>query len=220
MATGNNYKQLGVSKQDINAGDFDKITVVKRDKRILGKASRSPKKNVILPSHRLIYKHYKEQGFRSLAKAIRKTDAFAETTAYNSSIISNSKSWKALMDEKLPQEHVAKRHAELLDKRDYRKVVGVDGNITEVDNGPDTAAVTKGVELAYKLRGAFKKEDDAPPSTVMYNLFYKPEVRDQMKVFEEGIKQSLTHEIARKHKADIKEEEENQALIDSQKEEE
>ena len=84
----------------------------------------------------------------------------------------------------------------------------------EVDNGPETAAVTKGLELAYRLRGSFSKEEQAPPSTVMYNLFYKPEVREQMRVFEDGIKQSLLHEINKRNLADIETEEENQANLE------
>ena len=60
--------------------------------------------------------------------------------------------------------------------------------------------------MAYKLRGAFKEKEKEAPSTVMYNLFYKPEVREHMKVFENNLKDTLMHEIARKNSKELAEE--------------
>ena len=174
----------------------------------------------ILPSHRAIFENYKEQGFRNLGKAIRKTKVYSESVASRVNIITKSSSWKALMKEYMPEEVLAQRHAEILDKRDTKIVTEVDADgkktAVEVDDGPNTAAVTKGLELAYKLRGSFKEKEAPPPSTVMYNLFYKPEVREQTRVFEEGIKLSLQNEVAKKNKRDIREEAENQALLDGE----
>jgi hypothetical protein len=161
----------------------------------------------ILPSHRVIFDNYKDNGFRNLGKAIRKTGVYSESLANRVNILTKSKSWQALMDEKLPEEHLALRHKEILDKRDTRKVVDDKGNVSYEDIGPNTMAVTKGLELAYRLRGSFKEKDTPPPSTVMYNLFYKTEVRDQMKIFEEGIRKSLYDEVAKKNKKDIQAEE-------------
>lgn len=118
------------------------------------------------------------------------------------------------MAEYMPEEFLALRHSELLNKRDYRTVIDEDGKKHEVDNGPETNAISKGLELAYRLRGSFAKEEAPAPSTVMYNLFYKPEVREQMRVFEDGIKQSLLHEINKKNLADIEIDEENQSNLD------
>jgi hypothetical protein len=168
----------------------------------------------ILPAHRIIFQNYKDQNFKSLAKAIRQTGVYSEGVAERVTQITKSKSWKALMDEMMPEEHLALRHSELLDKREVRVIQDEDGRDIEVDNGPDTAAVSKGLELAYKLRGSFQKEEAPPASTVMYNLFYKPEIRQQMKVFEDGIKQSLLHEINKRNLADIETEEENQSNLD------
>lgn len=170
--------------------------------------------NVILPSHRQIFQNYKDQGFRNLGKAIRQTGVYSETVASRVNKITSTKSWQTLMQEYMPEEHLARRHSELLDKREWRKVENEDGTITEVDNGPETAAVTKGLELAYRLRGSFSKDEAPAKSTVMYNLFYKPEVREQMKAFEDGIKLSLLHEINKRNLADIEAEEENQANIE------
>ncbi len=175
---------------------------------------RGAKKAHILPAHRAIFQNYKDQGFRSLGKAIRRTGVYSEGMAKRVNILTKSKSWQLLMQEYMPEETIALRHAELLDKRDWRKVEQVDENgvktTIEVDNGPETLAVSKGLELAYRLRGSFSKEDTPPPSTVMYNLFYKPEVREQMRVFEDGIKQSLLNEINKRNAADLETEKENE----------
>ena len=181
----------------------------------------------IIPAHRAIFENYKEQGFKNLGKAVRKTKVYSEQTAQRVHNITVTQSWKNLMNEYMPEEFLAQRHAEILDKRDHRKVnvQDEDGNLVldgsgsvvqeEVDDGPNAQAVNKALEMAYKLRGSFKKDDDVAPSTVMYNLFYKPDVREKMKVFEEGIKQSLINEIARKNQKDMDQEEENAANLAS-----
>ncbi len=210
----NRFKKIGLPQKNFSENS-DKITTVKPGFNVNGGRGRS--KNVsILPSHREVFRHYKDNGFRHIGKAIRKTGVFSESLAHNPQTLTQTKSWKALMDEKFSEDKVASRHSELLDKRDYRKVVDAFGIETMVDDGPNTAAVSKGVELAYRLRGAFKEKEALPPSTVMYNLFYKPEVREQMKHFEEGIKKSLEYEVSRKYKAELLQEEKNQELLDGQ----
>ncbi len=164
-------------------------------------------KTKIIPAHREILKHYEEQKFRNLGKAVRKTGMYSEQVAQRVHNITNTKSWQALMQEYMPEEHIAKRHAEILDKRDYRKVIHEDGTVEEVDDGPNTAAVTKGLELAYKLRGSFKEKKETPTNTKIYNLIYRPEVREQMEQFEQGIKNTLMKDVARKNQKDIADEE-------------
>lgn len=185
---------------------FENLTVTKPQKV-------SEKKSVkIMDSHRIVYDNYEKSGFRHLGKAIREAGTYSETIAASPHKLTKTKSWRALMDEKMPEAHLAKRHREILDKRETRKVTDGDGNVSYEDVGPNVAAVTKGLELAYRLRGSFKEQETPPPSTVMYNLFYKPEVRDQMKIFEEGIRKSLYDEVARKNQKDIKEAEEQENL--------
>lgn len=175
---------------------------------------RDPQKVHILPAHRIIFQNYRDNNFKSLAKAVRQTGVYSEATAGNITVITKSKSWKALMDEMMPEEHLALRHSELLDKREIRVIQDENGRDIEVDNGPDTAAVSKGLELAYKLRGSFKEEAKPPASTVMYNLFYKPEIREQMKAFEDGLKKTLFNEINKRNLEEAKAEEENQGNLE------
>jgi len=186
--------------------------ILKKSKR---KYDRSAPKSVIKPQHRAVFEKFKEQNFVNFKRAVNRTGLFSPLTAQSTNQIKNTKSWQAIMKEYMPEEHVALRHSELLDKRDYRKITDNDGTVIEVDDGPNTAAVSKGVELAYRLRGAFKKEEVAPPSTVMYNMFYQPEVREQMRVFEEGLKKSLSNEINKKNLGEIKRDKEIKRLKES-----
>jgi hypothetical protein len=186
--------------------------VPKKKEKFAGKGRPRGRVNIV-PAHRQIFQNYKDQGFRNLGKAIRLTGVYSEGVANRVNMITKSKSWQAIMEEYMPEEHLALRHSELLDKRDYRKITNDDGTVVEVDSGPETNAVSKGLELAYRLRGSFQKEDTPPPSTVMYNLFYKPEVREQMKVFEEGLKTSLLNEINKRNVAELEKEEERSGRV-------
>lgn len=179
----------------------------------------------IIPAHMAIFQHYKDQGFRSLGKAIRKTGVYSEGVANRVGAIAKSKSWQAIMATYLPEEILAFRHAELLDKRDTETVYDMvptkkkdkDGNVIYkkvariVDKGPETNAVSKALEMGYRLRGSFTKEEPKDKPTV-YNLIYKPEIRQQIANFEEGIKQTLLNEI---NKRNIQEEKEDNNGEDS-----
>lgn len=186
-----------------------------------------PNKIKILQSHREVFKMYKENGFKSLGKAIRQSSVYSPSVADHPKIITQTISWQALLDEQMPEQHLALRHKEILDKRDRRMVPILDdfGNpnfypdgkpmMREIDDGPNTAAVTKGLDMAYRLRGSFKEQEQPKQSTVMYNLFYKPEIREQMKVFEDGISKSLYESVARQNQKDIEDEEEHQRNIEN-----
>jgi len=219
----NQTGRIGVSKASNREKKFFEnsegvsISRSSKNKKKYPLENRTQGKPYIRPSHRAVFDHYKKQGFRDLSKAIRKTGHYSESAAKNSNVVKKTKSWQLLLDEQMPEEHLARRHAEVLDKRDYRKNVDSDGNIEMVDDGP-SAMVLKGLDMAYKLRGSYTKDETLAPSTVMYNLFYKPEVREQMKNFEEGLKQTLMHEIGKKSKKDMEEADrvrEQEAAIDA-----
>lgn len=202
----NTFCPLNIQREPVFS---DRIEVTQKVKKNFPYNNAGERKKVaILPSHRAIFRLYEEGGFRNLGKAVRATGAYSESAAAHVSVITKSKSWQALMEEQLPETKLAQRHTELLDKRDTIKIINADGSEELIDKGPETAAVTKGLEMAYKLRGSYKEKTVDKAGTVMYNLFYKPEVREQMKTFEDGLKQSLIHEIARKNRKDMEEEEE------------
>jgi hypothetical protein len=189
--------------------------------------TKKKRKVSIKPSHRKVFAKFKENGYRNLRQAVRESGSFSTGVTMRTHNITNTKSWQLLMQEQMPDELLAQRHAEILDKRDYRKRTKLDddGNPVydemgkevqeEVDDGPNASAVVKGLDMAYKLKGAYTKEEAPAASTVMYNLFYKPEVREQMKTFEDGLKQSLFNEMAKKNQKDT-EEEQQQVIHDAE----
>lgn len=72
-------------------------------------------------------------------------EAIAETTYKTPSAITKSAEFRILTNVFLPDDHLLARHRELLDKRD--------------ENGaPETSAVSKGLELAYKLKRHLEPE--------------------------------------------------------------
>lgn len=181
------------------------------------KKERAPR---IVPRHRIVLKELKASGMKSMKDAILKAD-YSENVAEKPKLITNTKSWALLLQENLPEEMVAHRHAELLDRRDVElskeidyeatalaneQEVGEDGKkkrkkkktivyrTVAYDLGPNVPAVSKALEMAYKLRGAFKSEAPVVPSQITYNLFYKPEVRENMRAFEDAIKATIIHE--------------------------
>ncbi len=152
------------------------------------KKPRKERKDLVNPRHRIVLDSLEKNG-GTLSKAMIAA-GYAPSTAHVPKLVTGTKSWAMLMAEYLPEDKIAHRHSELLDKRAYRK--NVEGD--EVDDGPDTAAVGKALEMAYKLRGSFKDEKPVNPSAVVYNLFYKPEVRASVQAFEATLKQTIANE--------------------------
>lgn len=73
--------------------------------------------------------------------------------------IKKTKGWQELMDKYLPDELIAKRHQELINKRDVKVVKTQDGQeVAEVLDQPETQAVSKGIDMAYKLKGSYAPE--------------------------------------------------------------
>lgn len=82
-------------------------------------------------------KHLAENG-SSLGAAMRAA-GYSETIARAPSKITQSKTWQELMDEFLPESLLAQKHNELL-------------------HSDNSQAVSKGLEMGYKLRGTFAPE--------------------------------------------------------------
>lgn len=174
---------------------FDKTTKVMR--KTLGGPGR---KAEILPRHRALLAEIPKHDGKITAAMIALR--YSDKVAKNPRNITGTQSWQMLMDEHLPPELIAERHTELLNKRARRNIRNDKGEIIkyDVDDGPDTPAVVKALELAYKLRGSFAAEKPKDPSNVIYNLFYKPEVREAMNSFEQQLKDQIKDEANSKTK--------------------
>ena len=87
----------------------------------------------------------------NISKSMREV-GYDETTAKNPKNLTESKGWKELMEEFLPDSLLAERHKELLNKREYTN------KGDEIIDQPETQAVSKGLEMAYKLKGSYEPE--------------------------------------------------------------
>lgn len=72
---------------------------------------------------------------------------YSETTASTTGKLTNADGWKQLMQKYLPDSLLAKRHHALLMKED--------------EYGPDSKAVPKALDMAYKLKGSYAAEKTA-----------------------------------------------------------
>lgn len=87
---------------------------------------------------------------------------------------------KRLAD-RIPDDLIEEKHLALLNKLDDK------GDI-------DTQAVSKGLEMAYKVKGSYKTDDDGNTASKpknIYNFFFNKEAQDEVKSLEERIKNAL-----------------------------
>ena len=156
------------------------------------------KRVLIRPRHReLLAELQKPEHKGQITKAMIAL-SFAPQVINSPKKVTETKSWLALMDESLPEDIVAERHRELLDKRDTMTYVtgrGKNRKVVSHDLGVNVPAVGKALELAYKLRGRMAGE--APPGGNMnvYNLFFNPNVQAQVKTFEDNLKTAIAGEV-------------------------
>ena len=101
---------------------------------------------------------------------------YAKTTATSTGHLTSKDSWKQMMKQYLPDSKLAERHRELLDKKETiltSKKVG-DQDVYEVLEQPDTHAVSKALDMAYKLK---QRYSDAPPGDTIINIFSNEQLR-------------------------------------------
>lgn len=103
-----------------------------------------------------------------MAKGMSESEAmieceYQEALANNPDGITETAAWKLVMDTFMPDKHLARRHRALLDKVDH-------------SGQPDTQAVGKGLELAYKIKGKLIDKVDVTsggkelPATIVFNF--------------------------------------------------
>lgn len=153
---------------------------------------------------KMVFNDWKQNEFKGLKKSML---AHGYSEKMSPGKLAKTLTWRQIMDEAMPDGLLAEKHLELLNARktavvtEKEWVEDEDGNITKetvnkiVDLGPDTTAVSKGLEMAYKLKGAFSPKDDGegarPSQSTIYNLFYKPEIRDSVKQLEKALTKQL-----------------------------
>ncbi len=160
---------------------------------------RAHKRVTIRPQHVRLYAELQKPEHRGMISKAMEAVGYPASMQDRPAKVTDTKSWQALLQEHLPEDLLARRHEELLNKREGTYVTygrGKNRKVEFIDKGPDTSAVTRGLEMAYKLRGSFVAEPTLPPSQVVYNLFYKPEVRAQLSAFEDQLKKAIAHDVS------------------------
>ena len=80
---------------------------------------------------------------------------YPPTTASNPQQVTRSKSWPALMEKYLPDSLLASKHNELLNKKEVVVVHDRNGSSVELTDQPDTSAVGRALDMAYKLKSKY-----------------------------------------------------------------
>lgn len=110
---------------------------------------------------------------------------YSPNFAKNPQTLTESNGWKELMDEYLPDKLLAKKHLELLNKKEiittFNHASGErEAEITEF---PETQAVSKGLEMAYKMKGRFPKDGQGTQVNIVNisfdNAFIQPSEKDR-----------------------------------------
>jgi hypothetical protein len=171
------------------------------DLKLIHVDGRKHKAVSIRPHHRVLYAELQKPEHRGEMKSAMAAVGYPLTTQHKPKTVTETKSWRALLDENVSEDLLTMRHNELLNKREGKYVTygrGKNRTTTFIDHGPDVTAVRAGLEMGYKLRGKFVSEPPPNPQpTNVYNLFYSPQVRASVTSFEDSLKHAIAHEIAR-----------------------
>jgi len=92
----------------------------------------------------------------NVTAAMREAD-YAEATVNTPQKLTESKGYKELMDEVLPDSFLAKKHKELLTTPIKRRVF-IKGDLETETEELDTQAVKAGLDMAYKVKGSYSAE--------------------------------------------------------------
>jgi len=171
---------------------------------ILSKVNKKKTTNAAKIKAKLVFEDWKSNNFKGLQKSMHKI-GYGRTMG--PSHLERTKAWKDILNEALPDSLLAEKHLELINARKSDIIYedqwekDKNGELVRmrkrkiVDLGPDLNSVSKGLEMAYKLKGAFNTkpegEDSRPPNSTIYNLFYKPEIRDSVKQLEAALTKQL-----------------------------
>lgn len=103
--------------------------------------------------------------------------------------------------ERLPDDLLEQRHLELLNKREthtwYEDIKDEKGKVIDIkphiiDLGVEANAVAKGLDMAYKIKGAYgDSEKPKEKGTNVYNFFFSKEIQEKVGKLESDIKERL-----------------------------
>lgn len=113
---------------------------------------------------RLVAKNLSENIGKPVGKAMREA-GYAESTSKSPALLTKSKNWPILVEKYLPDKLLARKHKQLLTvpKKIRRYVKGdLESEVEELD----TNAISKGLDMVYKVRGKYPTEKDSGDTNV------------------------------------------------------
>jgi hypothetical protein len=105
---------------------------------------------------------------RSVSAAMREV-GYSPQTAVNPKNLTETIGWKQLMEEYLPDSLLAQKHKELLTIGRKKRKIRHGTTIEEIEE-IDTNAVKAGLDMAYKIKGAYKEDNDQKKLNVTISL--------------------------------------------------
>lgn len=112
----------------------------------------------------------------NISKAMRDA-GYTDVTAATPKKLTNSKGWHELMEKYYPDELLAQKHNQLLEKKE--KVIrnnNKTGKLEVVETGEiDATAVSKGLDMAYKIK---KKYEMAPGLSINIGVVILPSLNE------------------------------------------
>ena len=110
---------------------------------------------------------FKEVVRGSTIKSAMVKAGYSKETSKRTNKVTRTKGWQELLEQHLPDSVLAKKHRELLNKREI-KYTYVDGKKEgELTDQPETQAVSKALDMAYRLKGRYEDEKDKGNKTLI-----------------------------------------------------
>jgi len=130
----------------------------------------------------------------NVSKAMREA-GYSKKTAINPKKLTESKAYQEILGNYLPDELLAQKHLELLNKEEVILKNNVTtGKIEAIYTGRvDTNAVKSALDMAYKLKGKY-----APEKSINLNMNIKqdnPQLEKIRKMYDEEVKKQIIKQI-------------------------
>lgn len=111
---------------------------------------------------------------------------YSASTAKRTNKVTRTKGWAELIEKELPDGLLAARHRELLNSRQIEFVRNGKETHAELIDQPEVQAVSKGLDMAYKLKGKY-----APEKSINLNVDVEasPEIKELTKILNEKYKE-------------------------------
>ncbi len=124
---------------------------------------------------RKAFDYYRKNG-GDLSKAMIAA-GYAKTSAKNpGEALTSSIGWKMLMAQYLPDDLLAQRHNDLLNTP-KKMTIKKYGKVIQMTEELDSNAVAKGLDMAYKIKGFYKADNDQKAPTVIVNIERKAAIK-------------------------------------------